>query len=372
MKVMVTDCRRHEDVVGAVAPARFPIGVIESDLETQRKIAGPYEEESRMFELNRKCRAIVVLSSLLWALPAVSQTWPVKPVRVIVPFPPGATLDTMARLVTQKASESTGQPFVVENRAGANGMIGSEFVSKSAPDGYTLLATTTSTHISAPYLVKKLPYDPRKDVTPITAAVDAVTVVAVSSTVPVNSAKELVEYLKKSPGKITYGTPGVGNAFHLVGEIFQSSQGVSLLHVPYKGIVQAVQAAATGEVSVVFSSVNNTLPHMKSGRLKVLAVINPQRWSVLPDLPAIGETLSGFTRPDSWFGFLGPANIPAPVVDRVNAELVKALKSPDLTPKFDAMGLIVIGNTPAEFLKMYMAGFEVYAKIIKAAGIQPE
>jgi tripartite-type tricarboxylate transporter receptor subunit TctC len=274
--------------------------------------------------------------------------------------------------VTQKAGESVGQPFVVENRAGANGMIGSEVVAKSAPDGYTILATTTSTHISAPYLVKKLPYDPRKDVTPITAAVDAVTVLAVNSAVPVNSPRELVEYLKKSPGKITYGTPGVGNAFHLVGEIFQSSQGVSLLHVPYKGIVQAVQAAATGEVSVVFSSVNNTLPFLKSGKLKVLAVINGQRWQVLPDIPAIGESLSGFARPDSWFGFLGPANMPPQILERINVELVKALKAPDLAPKFDAMGLIVIGNTPAEFLKMYMAGFEVYARIIKAAGIQPE
>ncbi|OGT84005.1 MAG: hypothetical protein A3H91_08700 [Gammaproteobacteria bacterium RIFCSPLOWO2_02_FULL_61_13] len=303
---------------------------------------------------------------------ALSQTWPVKPVRVIVPFPPGATLDTMARLVTQKAAESTGQPFVIENRAGANGMIGSEFVSKSAPDGYTMLATTTSTHISAPFLVKKLPYDPRRDVTPIVAAVDAVTVVAVHSAVPVNSAKELVEYLKKSPGKISYGTPGVGNAFHLIGEMFQSSQGVSLLHVPYKGIVQAVQAAATGEVSVVFSSVNNTIPHMKAARLKVLAVLNAQRWPVLPELPTIAESLNGFVRPDSWFGFLGPANIPPQILERANAELVKALKAPDLTPKFDAMGLIVIANTPAEFLKMYMAGFEVYGKIIKAAGIQPE
>ena len=314
----------------------------------------------------------MALSVLLFALPAVSQTWPVKPIRVIVPFPPGASLDTMARLVTQKAGESVGQPFVVENRAGANGMIGSEVVAKSAPDGYTILATTTSTHISAPYLVKKLPYDPRRDVTPITAAVDAVTVLAVNSAVPVNSPRELVEYLKKSPGKITYGTPGVGNAFHLVGEIFQSSQGVSLLHVPYKGIVQAVQAAATGEVSVVFSSVNNTLPFLKSGKLKVLAVINAQRWQVLPDIPAIGESLSGFARPDSWFGFLGPANMPSPVLERMNVELVKALKAPDLAPKFDAMGLIVIGNTPAEFQKMYTAGFEIYGKIIKAAGIQPE
>ncbi|MFM9970129.1 MAG: Bug family tripartite tricarboxylate transporter substrate binding protein [Burkholderiales bacterium] len=303
---------------------------------------------------------------------AFAQTWPAKPVRMIVPFPPGATLDTMTRLVSQKVTESTGQPVVVENRAGANGMIGSEFVSKSAPDGYTILATTTSTHISAPYLVKKLPYDPRKDVTPITAAVDAVTVLAVNPAMPVNSVRELVDYLKKYPGKVSYGSAGIGNAFHLVGEIFQSSQGVSLLHVPYKGIIQAVQETASGQVDMVFSSVNNVLPLMRGGKLRVLSTINPQRWSQLPDIPSAPETLPGFVRPDSWFGFLGPANMSGPLLDRVNAELVKGLKSPDLTPKFDAMGLVVIANSAADFQKMYTAGFDVYGKIIKAAGIQPE
>ena len=317
-------------------------------------------------------RHLIAACLCLLPLAGAAQSWPIKPVRVIVPFPPGATLDIMTRVVAQKAAESTGQPFVVENRAGANGQIGSEFVARSAPDGYTILSTTVSTHISAPYLVKKLPYDPRKDVTPITAAVDAVTVLAVNPAMPVNSVKELVEYAKKSPGKVSYGSAGVGNAFHLIGEMFQSSQGVSLLHVPYKGIVQAVQETATGQVDMVFSAVNNVLPLMKSNKLKVLAVLNPQRWSVLPDIPTTSESLTGFTRPDSWFGFLGPANMPAPLLARVNGELVKALKAPDLAPKFDSMGVIVIANNPQEFLRMYMAGFEIFGKIIKAAGIQPE
>ena len=325
-----------------------------------------------MIWILQSARHLAAASLCALPLTLFAQTWPVKPVRVIVPFPPGATLDIMTRLVMQKAAESTGQPFVVENRAGANGQIGSEFVARSAPDGYTILATTTSTHISAPFLVKKLPYDPHKDVTPITAAVDAVTVLAVNPAMPVNSAKELVDYAKKFPGKVSYGSAGIGNAFHLIGEMFQSSQGVSLLHVPYKGIVQAVQETATGQVNMVFSAVNNVLPLMKSNKLRVLAVLNPQRWSQLPDVPTTAETLTGFIRPDSWFGFLGPANMPGPVLARVNGELVKALKAPDLAPKFDAMGVIVIANNPQEFLQMYMAGFEVYGKIIKAAGIQPE
>jgi tripartite-type tricarboxylate transporter receptor subunit TctC len=317
----------------------------------------------------RLCLPVVLAAA---PLAASAQAFPSKPIRMIDPFPPGAVLDTMGRLVSQKASEALGQPIVFENRAGANGVIGSDLVAKSAPDGYTLLVTTTSTHISAPFLVKNLPYDPRKDVTPITAAVDAVTVLAVNPAVPVNSPRELVDLLKKNPGKISYATPGVGNAFHLIGEMFQASQGVQMLHVPYKGVVQAVQATATNETNVVFSAVNNVLPFLKAGKLKVLAVLNPKRWSGLPDVPTTSETLTGFVRPDSWFGFLGPANLPQPVLTRLNTEFVKALKSPDLQPKFDGMGVVVIANSPEEFRQMYMAGFDVYGKIIKAAGIQPE
>jgi tripartite-type tricarboxylate transporter receptor subunit TctC len=317
-------------------------------------------------------RFLAALAACCLPLAASAQSFPSKPIRVIVPFPPGATLDIMARMASQKLSESTGQPVIVENRAGANGMIGSDLVAKSAPDGYTILATTTSTHVSAPYLVKNLPYDPRKDVTPITAAIDAVTLLAVNPSLPVSSARELVDYAKKNPGKVSYGSAGVGNIFHLLGEMFQASQGVSLLHVPYKGIVLAVQDTASGQVNMVFSAANNVLPHLKTGRLRVLAVLNPQRWSVLPDVPSVSEVLTGFTRPDSWFGFLGPANLPPPVLGRLNGELVKGLKSPELQPKFEAMGTIVIANSPAEFLKMYMAGFDVYARITKAANIQPE
>ncbi len=322
--------------------------------------------------MKKSIAACVAGAAWLFASAAPGQTYPARAIHVIVPFPPGAVLDIMARAVSQKMSVSVGQPVVVENRAGANGMIGSELVARSAPDGYTILATTTSTHISAPFLVKNLPYDPRTDVTPITAAVDAVTVLAVNPSVPVNSARELVDYLKKNPGKVTYGTAGVGNAFHLIGEMFQMSQGVSLVHVPYKGIVQAVQETATGQVDLVFSAVNNVIPHMKSGRLRVLAVLNPQRWSGLPDIPSTSEVLTGFRRPDSWFGFLGPANLPPSVLARLSAELVKALKSPDLQPRFESMGVVVIANSPQEFREMYMAGFEVYGRIIKAAGIQPE
>jgi tripartite-type tricarboxylate transporter receptor subunit TctC len=317
-------------------------------------------------------RVAAVLAGLALSQHVAAQSFPSKPIRVIVPFPPAAVLDTMGRLVAQKMSESVGQPVVVENRAGANGIIGSEFVARSAPDGYTLLVTTPSTHISSVYLMKSLPFDPRKDVTPITAAVDSVTVLAVHPSVPVTTAAELIDYLKRNPGKVAYGSAGVGNVFHLIGEMFQSHNGVSLVHVPYKGIVQAVQDTATGQVQMVFSAVNNVMPHMKAGRLKVLAVLNPKRYEGLPGVPSVTEVMPGFERPASWFGFLGPAGLPQQVLARLNGEIVKALNALDARAKLEAMGLMVIGNTPQEFAAQYHAGFDIYGRIIKAAGIQPE
>lgn len=317
-------------------------------------------------------RAVAAVLGLVFTAGVQAQAFPSKPIRVVVPFPPGATLDTLARLVGPKLSDSVGQAVIVENRAGANGIIGSEQVARAAPDGHTILATTTSTHLAAPFMVKKLPYDPRRDVTPITAAVEAVTLLAVNPSLPVNSPQELVEYLKRNPGKVAYGSAGVGNFFHLLGEVFQSSQGVNILHVPYKGIVMAVQAATTNEVQIVFSSINNLLPHIKSGKLKPLAAVNRTRYARLPDLPTAAETLPGFMRPDSWFGFLGPAGLPQPVLARLNTEIVSALKAPDVRSKLENMGLVVIANTPEEFMKMYMEGFEVYGRVVKAANIQPE
>jgi tripartite-type tricarboxylate transporter receptor subunit TctC len=308
----------------------------------------------------------------LVAAAAHSQTFPTRPIRVVVPFPPGAGLDTMARLVGPKLADALGQPVVVENRAGANGVIGSEQVARSAPDGHTILATTTSTHVAAAFLVKKLPYDPRRDATPITAAAEAVTVLAVNAALPVDSPQQLVDYLKRNPGKVAYGSAGVGNYFHLIGEMFQSSQAVDILHVPYKGIVLAVQAAATGEVQMVFSAVNNVVPHMKAGKLKTLAILNRGRYAGLPDVPTAAETLPGFVRPDSWFGYLGPAGLPQPVLTRLNTEIVSALKAPEVRSKLENMGFVLIGNSAAEFMKMYMDGFDIYGRIVKAANIQPE
>ncbi|MCC6474056.1 MAG: tripartite tricarboxylate transporter substrate binding protein [Burkholderiales bacterium] len=317
-------------------------------------------------------RTLLVILCTSLAGGALAQAFPSRPMRTIVPFPPGSGLDIMARLVSQKTSESLGQPVIVENRPGANGMIGSDHVAKAAPDGYTVLATTTSTHVSAPFLVKKLPYDPRKDVTPITAAMEAWTVLAVNAALPVNSTGELLDYMKRNPGKVAYGSPGLGNFFHLVAEVFQSSQGVSLLHVPYKGVVIAVQAAATGEVQMAFSAVNNVVPHMKSGRLKTLVVLGHRRYPPLPDVPASDEVLPGFVKPDSWFGFLGPAGLPPPLLGRLNAEYVAALRSTEVKSKLESMGFVVIANSPEEFRKMYFAGFDVYEAVVKRAGIQPE
>jgi tripartite-type tricarboxylate transporter receptor subunit TctC len=314
----------------------------------------------------------VAATAMAVPLVAYSQAFPSRPVHIVIPFPPGSTLDVTSRMLAPKMSESMGQPVVIDNRPGANGMIGSEFVARSAPDGYILVFTTPSTHITSIFLSKNVPYDPKKDFTPIIAAVDPVTCLAVNPSVPVNSVKELIAYMKANPGKVAFGSSGIGSVFHLVGEMFKVYAGVDIVHVPYKGTAPMVQDAVSGQIQMIFSATNNMTPHRKSGKLKILAVLTSSRDSSMPEVPTAAEALPGFERPAAWFGLFGPAGMPPPVVARLNAEVIKALRAPDMAPKLEAAGLAVIGNTPQEFAAMYMSGFDVYGKVIRAAGIKPE
>lgn len=305
--------------------------------------------------------------------PAVSaQTFPNKAIRVIVPFPPASGLDTMGRLVSQKLSESLGQPVVVENRAGANGMIGSELVARSAPDGYTLLTGTSSTHASSPFSIKNLSYDPVRDFTPITTGVTTTIVLAAATSLPVNSVKELLEYGRKNPGKLSYSSSGTGGALHMVGEMFKSSFNIDILHVPYKGSAPAITALATGEVTLAFNGTSESVALAKAGKIKILAVAEPRRYIHLPDVPALAEVLPNYERPPGWFGFFGPAGMQQPVLSRLNGEIVKALNTPDVTAKLDQIGLTVIGNSPAEFAALLKRSIELYSQAAKLAGVKPE
>ena len=295
-----------------------------------------------------------------------------RPLKIIVPFPPGNGTDILARLMAPKLTASLNQPVIVENRGGANGMIGAEAVARAAPDGTTILFTSPSTHVTALLLSKNLPYDPIKDFTPITAAVEPVTVMTINPSLPVNSVKELIAYAKANPGKLNYSSPGVGAVFHMSGELFKLGAGVDIVHVPYKGAAPALAGVVAGEVSIGFNSLASVLPHLRSGRLKVLAVLEANRYLGLPDVPSIAEALPGFQKPASWFGLFGPAGLPAPTLARLHDELVASLKEPDVHSKIDELAMTVIANTPEQFSAMLKSGIAQYGRLIKAAGIQPE
>jgi tripartite-type tricarboxylate transporter receptor subunit TctC len=300
-----------------------------------------------------------------------AQTWPARPITIVVPFPPGP-LDLVARWIAPKMSEALGQPVVVDHRPGANGAIGSNAVARAAPDGYTILAATVGTHVTSLHLTKSLPYDPLKDFTPIAAAVEPVTCLVVNAAVPVNSVQELIAYARQRPGALSYGTSGVGSVFHLMGELFNQTAGVKLQHVPYRGVGPAMQDVIAGHIPVVFTSVSTALPNMGQGRIRILAVLESTRYARLPDMPSISESLPAFRKPSSWFGYVGPAGMPQPVVARLNAEIVKGLNAPDVVPRLAESGYAVIGGTPEAFAALIKDGIDRYGAIIKAAGIQPE
>jgi len=315
----------------------------------------------------------VCLLALVGSAPATAQSWPTaKPIAMVVPFPPGPALDLVARLVGAKLSEALGQTVVIENRTGANGTIGSNLVARAAPDGYTLLAATAGTHVTAVHLMKSLPYDPLKDFIPIAAAVEPVTCLAVNSELPVNSVEELIAYAKSRPDELSFGSSGVGSVFQMMGELFNQTAGVRIKHVPYRGVAPAMQDAISGHIPMVFISVSNAVPATQTGRVKILAVLEPTRYSRLPNVRSMSEIVPAFQKPSSWFGFLGPAGLPREITARVNAEIVKALKAPDVAAKLEDNGMAVIGGTPEQFAALMQDGIARYGAIIKAAGIQAE
>jgi tripartite-type tricarboxylate transporter receptor subunit TctC len=317
--------------------------------------------------------AACLLACCAGAETAAAQNWPAaKPITMVVPFPPGPALDLVARLVAGKLGAALGQTIVVENRSGANGTIGSNQVARAAPDGYTLLAATAGTHVTAVHLMKSLPYDPVKDFTPIAAAVEPATCLAVNAAVPVNSVEELIAYAKSRPDELSYGSSGVGSVFHMMGELFNQTAGVRIKHVPYRGVVPAMQDVIAGHIPMVFISVSNALPAMQSGRVRILAVLEPARYGKLPQVPSMSEIIPAFKKPSSWFGFFGPAGLPREVTTRLNAEMVKALTAPDVAGKLEDNGMAVIGGSPEQFGALIADGIVRYGAIIKAAGIPPE
>jgi tripartite-type tricarboxylate transporter receptor subunit TctC len=305
--------------------------------------------------------------------PGLAQSWPAaKPITIVVPVPPGPTIDMLARLIAEKLSQALGQTVIVDNRSGANGMIGSAIVAHAASDGYMLLAATPASHVTAVHLLKDLPVDPIKDFTPIMAAVEPVTALVVNAELPVNSVQELIAYAKANPGKLSYGSSGVGSVFHLTGELFNRAAGVSITHVPYRGVSQPMQDTIAGHIQMVHISLSSARGGLESGKAKVLAILEPKRYAKLPDIPSVSEILPAFRKPSTWFGFFGPAHLPPEILARLSFEMRKAVTASEVRTKLEAQDLVIIADTPDEFAALQKTGIEQFGEIIKAAGIEPQ
>jgi tripartite-type tricarboxylate transporter receptor subunit TctC len=305
---------------------------------------------------------------------AAAQTWqPTKPLTIVIPFPPGPGLDLVARMVGDKLSAQIGQPVVYENRTGASGSIAAEYVARATPDGTVLMAAATSTHATNVHLIKNLSYDPVRNFTPIVTSVETIGCLVVNtSVVPVKSVTELIDYAKGNPGKLSFGSSGAGSFFHLAGELFNQVAGVKMTHVPYRGSVAAFTDLIGGHIQVNFTQLSQAMAYRDSPALKVLAVLETVRFLTHPEFPSISDELPGFRMPPTWNGIVGPAGMPAPVVARLNAELVKALNIPDVKSKLEDNGYRVVGGTPEEFGKRISGDIAFYGPIFKSVGVQAQ
>ena len=309
-----------------------------------------------------------------FAAPAAAQSaassYPNKPIRFVVPYPPGGTTDIVARGIGIKLAERFGQPVVIENRGGANTIIGAEAVAKSAPDGYTLLLTTATTMSITPQVNPNLPYDPVKDFAPITSAVNVPFMIAAHPSLPANSMPELIALAKAKPGTLTYSTPGATSSNHLAGALLESMAGIKLLHVPYKGSGPATTAALAGEVDMVITGIATVTPYWKAGKLKILAIGADKRHPSWPEIPSTGEAgLHGYSA-GTWFGVVTRAGTPRAIIDKLNREIVAALSGSELNERLTAIGFDVFTGTPEDFARFLQNDMARAAKVIKAAGIK--
>jgi tripartite-type tricarboxylate transporter receptor subunit TctC len=315
-----------------------------------------------------KARLFAAALGMLLALAAHAQPWPGKPVKFVVPFTAGGSTDTVARIIAEKLSTRLGQPVVVENKAGAGGALGSDFVAKSPPDGYTLLVGTSSTMAIAPWVYTKLPYNPTRDFAPVTLLGIADIIVVVNSEVPIRTTKQLLDYAKANPGKLTFASGGNGSISHLLGEYFKSMAKVDMLHVPYKGDAQMVTDLLGGQVSLAFGTAVAWLPHIKSGKVAAIAVTNPKRSTTLTDLPTLNESGVPGYEAVQWFGIAAPTGTPREVIQRLNTEITAILAIPDVQKRFVDLGFDVVGDTPDEFAAFLRAENAKWKKIAEIAG----
>ena len=332
-----------------------------------------------MYPTFRSNRRIALSSIALAAIgfiatPAAAQSgWPNKPVRIVVPFAPGGTTDILARAVAPELAKAFGQPFVVDNRAGAGGNVGADLVAKSPADGYTILLGTVGTHGINKSIYAKMPFDPQKDFAPITLVAGVPNVMVMNTEraakLGINNVADFVKYAKANPGKLSMASSGNGTSIHLAGELFKSQNGIFMTHIPYRGSGPALLDMIGGNVDVMFDNLPSAMPQIKGGKLKAFAVTSAERSAAMPELPTVEEAgkLKGFEA-SSWFGLLAPAGTPPEIVSRIQQEVAKALATPAIKEKMLAQGAIPSGNTPQEFAKLIDSEITKWAQVVKVSG----
>jgi tripartite-type tricarboxylate transporter receptor subunit TctC len=320
-------------------------------------------------------KLIQKLTLLLLAVPLLAssqQNYPNRVIRLVVPYAAGGAGDGVARPLAQRLTEILGQPVIVDNKPGANAALGADLVAKAAPDGYNILLAAV-VHYIVPMFSKSVPYDPIKDFTAIAPVVVTPNILAVHPSLPVKNTRELIDYAKKNPGKLFYGTTGVGSTHHLGGILFAQMAGIQMDHAPYKGGNPTISDALGGQIPVVILTSPTVLPHVNAGRLNAIGVIETKRARGTPDIPTLGETVTGYGLPDTWFGILGPANMPKPLVDRLNAAIRIATSDPELRARLEKAGFeMSAAMTPDEFASSIRNDAEIYRRIVSTAGIKPE
>ena len=319
----------------------------------------------------KKCSVVLLLALLGTVTSALAQKYPDRPIRLVVASSPGGASDILGRLLAQKLGEELRQQVVVDNRGGASGVIGTQIVASAAPDGYTLLIIQPSLTIN-PYMIKDIPYDAVRDFAPISCVVDAVQIMTVNAAVPAKSVKELIALAKAKPGQLTFGSPGVGTSPHMTAELFKQTAGVDMQQVLFKGSGAAFISLISGEINASVSTVLSAQPHVKSGKIRALAVTAAKRVKILPQVPTFVESGMPTFVVSQWFGILAPARTPKPIVDRLYQALTTVASSPEFTEQMTAQGVEVVNRNPAEFSALIKQELAQWATVIKKAGIKPQ
>jgi tripartite-type tricarboxylate transporter receptor subunit TctC len=312
---------------------------------------------------------IVMTGALLMSTAVAAQSYPNRPVRIIVPFAPGGATDIVTRIVGQKLNEMWGQPIVVDNRAGAGGNIGGELAAKANPDGYTLFMPSGSVVTANQHIYRKMPFNAEKDFVAITNVASGPQIIAVHAGFAAKTVKDLITMAKAKPGSINFGSAGFGTQTHLAAENFAYTAGINVVHVPYKGEGPALVDLVAGQINFLTPNLSAAIGFVKQGKLRALGVTSRERVPQMPDVPAVAETLPGFENL-GWFGLVAPAGTPRPIIDKIHADVVKALQSDDIRKRFNDLGMVPVGNTPAEFAKAMREESARWAKVVQERKLQ--